>query len=89
MSINIFKKHPGNKVTFSNRAILSGELIIMGSRPKMIFCVIKIKQVIILVCPFAERDASAISVGKPVISSSQFCVRHTSDTLSTFSLVVT
>ena len=39
MSINIFKKHPGNKVTFSNRAIFSGELKIMRSRPKMIFCV--------------------------------------------------
>jgi len=37
MSINIFKKHPGNKVTFSNQAILSGKLKIMGSRPKMIF----------------------------------------------------
>ena len=31
MSINVFKKHPGNKITFSNRAILSGELKIMGS----------------------------------------------------------
>ena len=31
MSINIFKKHPGNKVTFSNGVILSGELKIMGS----------------------------------------------------------
>jgi len=31
MSINVFKKHPGNKVTFSNRAILSGKLKIMGS----------------------------------------------------------
>jgi len=30
MSINVFKKHPGNKITFSNRAILSGELKIMG-----------------------------------------------------------
>ena len=39
MLINIFKKHPGNKVTFSNRAIFSCELKIMGSRPKMIFCV--------------------------------------------------
>ena len=35
MSMNIFKKHPGNKVTFSNQAILSGKLKIMG--PKMIF----------------------------------------------------
>jgi len=34
MSINVFKKHPGNKITFSNRAILCGELKIMGSRPK-------------------------------------------------------
>ena len=33
MSINVFKKHPGNKITFSNRAILSGELKIM---PKVI-----------------------------------------------------
>ena len=39
MSINVFKKHPGNKITFSNRGILSGELKIMGSRPKVIFCV--------------------------------------------------
>jgi len=30
MAINVFKKHPGNKITFSNRAILSGELKIMG-----------------------------------------------------------
>jgi len=30
MSINVFKKHPANKITFSNRAILSGELKIMG-----------------------------------------------------------
>jgi len=37
MSINVFKKHSGNKITFSNRAILSGELKIMGSRPKVIF----------------------------------------------------
>ena len=34
MLINIFKKHPGNKVTFSNRAIFNCELKIMGSRPK-------------------------------------------------------
>ena len=39
MSINVFKKHPSNKITFSNRAILSSELKIMGSRPKVIFCV--------------------------------------------------
>ena len=26
MSINVFKKHRGNKITFSNRAILCGEL---------------------------------------------------------------
>ena len=37
MSINVFKKHPGNKITFSNRAILCGELKVMGSRPKVIF----------------------------------------------------
>ena len=36
MSINTFKKHPGNKVTFNNRAIFSGELKIMGSRPKIV-----------------------------------------------------
>jgi len=30
MSINVNKKHPANKITFSNRAILSGELKIMG-----------------------------------------------------------
>ena len=36
MSINVFKKHPANKITFSNRAILSGELKIMGYRPKVI-----------------------------------------------------
>ena len=39
MSINVFKKHPDNKITFSNRAILCGELKVMGSRPKVIFCV--------------------------------------------------
>jgi len=39
MSINVFNKHPSNKITFSNRAVLSGELKIMGSRPKVIFCV--------------------------------------------------
>jgi len=32
MSINDIKKHPGNKITFSNRAILSGDLKIMGSK---------------------------------------------------------
>ena len=30
MSINVFKKHPGNKITFSNRAVLCGELKVMG-----------------------------------------------------------
>ena len=39
LSINIFKEHPGNKVTLSNTAFLGSEHKIMGSRPKMIFCV--------------------------------------------------
>ena len=39
MSINVFRKHPGNKIRFSNRAILRGELEVMVSRPKVIFCV--------------------------------------------------
>ena len=39
MSINVFKKHPSNKIRFSNRAILCGELEVMVSRPKVIFCV--------------------------------------------------
>ena len=26
MSVNVFKKHPGNKITFSDRSILCGEL---------------------------------------------------------------
>jgi len=39
MSINVFKNHTGNKITFSNRAVLCGELKVMGSRPKVIFCV--------------------------------------------------
>ena len=39
MSINVFKKYPGNKITLSDRAILCGELKVMGSRPKVIFCV--------------------------------------------------
>ena len=29
----------GNRITFSNRAILCGELKVVGSRPKVIFCV--------------------------------------------------
>ena len=41
MPINVFKKHPSNKITFSNRAILSGELKVTGSRPKVIFCVFR------------------------------------------------
>jgi len=36
MSINVFKKHPGNKITFSNRSVLCGELKVVGSRPKVI-----------------------------------------------------
>ena len=36
MSVNVFEKHLGNKITFSNRAILCGELKVIGS--KVIFC---------------------------------------------------
>ena len=39
MSINAFKKHSGNKITVSDRSLLCGELKVMGSRPKVIFCV--------------------------------------------------
>jgi len=39
MSINAFKKHSGNKITLSDRSLLCGELKVMGSRPKVIFCV--------------------------------------------------
>jgi len=39
MSIYIFRKHPGNHITFSDRSVLYGELKVMGSRPKVIFCV--------------------------------------------------
>jgi len=31
MSINAFKKYPGNKITFSDRYILYGKLKVMGS----------------------------------------------------------
>jgi len=36
MSINVFKQHPGNKITFSDRSIICGELKVVGSRPKAI-----------------------------------------------------
>ena len=40
MSINVFKEHPGNKVTFSDRSVFfCGEHKVVGSRPKVIFCV--------------------------------------------------
>jgi len=39
MSINVFKKHPGNKITFNDRSVLYGELKVVWSRPKVIFCV--------------------------------------------------
>jgi len=39
MSINVFKKHHGNKITFSDRPVLCGEFKVVGSRPKVIFCV--------------------------------------------------
>jgi len=38
MSINVFKEHPGNKVTFSDRSVFCGEHKVVGSRPKVIFC---------------------------------------------------
>jgi len=37
--MNVFKKHPGNKITFSYRFVLYSELKVMVSRPKVIFCV--------------------------------------------------
>ena len=39
MSINVFKNHPGNKITFSDRFVLYGKLKVVGSRLKVIFCV--------------------------------------------------
>ena len=39
MSINVFKKHPGNRITFSDRSFLCSEPKIIGYRPKVIFCV--------------------------------------------------
>ena len=30
MSINVFKKHSGNKITFSDRSALCGELKVVG-----------------------------------------------------------
>jgi len=30
MSINVFKKHSGNKITFSDRSIFCGELKVVG-----------------------------------------------------------
>jgi len=40
MSINVFKKHPGNKITFGDPPVLCGERKVVGSRPKVIFCVV-------------------------------------------------
>jgi len=37
MSINVFKKLPGNKITFTDRSVLCNELKVVGSRPEVIF----------------------------------------------------
>ena len=37
MSVNVFRKYPDNKITFSDRSVLCGELEVIGS--KVIFCV--------------------------------------------------
>jgi len=37
MSINVFKKHHSNKITFTDRSVLYGNVKVMGSRPKVIF----------------------------------------------------
>jgi len=34
----ISNKHPGNKITFSDRSIFCGEHKVVGYRPKVIFC---------------------------------------------------
>ena len=36
MSINVFKKHPGNKITFSDRSVLCSEVKVTGSRRQVI-----------------------------------------------------
>jgi len=48
MPINVFKKHPAKIITFSrpNRAILCGELKVMGSRPKVTTFPLKLKRVL-------------------------------------------
>ena len=52
MSINVFKKHPDNKIAFRDRSVLCCELKVVGSRPWVIFCVTRkcrIKDVLFIV----------------------------------------